>query len=208
MKINVYNIEGKKVEEMELSDLVFGISKNDDLVHQVAVSLSANKRESIAHTKTRGERAGSGRKPWKQKGTGRARVGSVRSPIWKKGGIVFGPRSERNYKKKINSKMNVKAILSVLSGKAKDKEIYIVDKMELPDKKTKEMARVIKNLKISGKVLAVFGKKEKESMLASRNLKNTQNIFSDQLNVLDMLSSRNMLISKESIKQIEKKYSK
>jgi large subunit ribosomal protein L4 len=208
MKISVYNIEGKKVEEMELSDSVFGVSKNDDLVHQVAVSLSANKRESIAHTKTRGERAGSGRKPWKQKGTGRARVGSVRSPIWKKGGIVFGPRSERNYKKKINSKMNVKAILSVLSGKAKDKEIYVVDKMELPEKKTKEMAKVIENLKISGKTLLVFGKKEKDAMLASRNLKNAQKIFSDQLNVLDMLSSRNMLISKESIKQIENKYSK
>jgi large subunit ribosomal protein L4 len=208
MKISVYNIEGKKVEDIDLSDSVFGISKNDDLVHQVAVSLSANKRESIAHTKTRGERAGSGRKPWKQKGTGRARVGSVRSPIWKKGGIVFGPRSERNYKKKINSKMNIKAILSVLSGKAKDKEIYVVDKMELPEKKTKEMAKVVKNLKISGKTLLVFGKKEKDAMLASRNLKDAQNISSDQLNVLDMLSNKNMLISKESIKQIEKKYSK
>jgi large subunit ribosomal protein L4 len=208
MKISVYNIEGKKVEDMDLSDSVFGISKNDDLVHQVAVSLGANKRESIAHTKTRGERAGSGRKPWKQKGTGRARVGSVRSPIWKKGGIVFGPRSERNYKKKVNSKMNIKAILSVLSGKAKDKEIYVVDKMELPEKKTKEMAKVVKNLKISGKTLLVFGKTEKDAMLASRNLKDAQNIFSDQLNVLDMLSSKNMLISKESIKQIEKKYSK
>jgi large subunit ribosomal protein L4 len=208
MKINVYNIKGTKVEEMDLSDSVFGLPKNDDLVHQVAVSLGANKRESIAHTKTRGERAGSGRKPWKQKGTGRARVGSVRSPIWKKGGIVFGPRSERNYKKKINSKMNANAILSVLSGKAKDNEIYVIDKMELTDKKTKEMAKVIKNLKISGKVLVVFGKKEKDIMLASRNLKNAQNIFSDQLNVLDMLNNRNMLISKESIKQIEKKYSK
>jgi len=208
MKIVVYNIEGKKVEDMELSDSVFGVYKNDDLVHQVAVSLGANKRESIAHTKTRGERAGSGRKPWKQKGTGRARVGSVRSPIWKKGGIVFGPRSDRNYKKKINCKMNIKAILSVLSGKAKDNEIYIVDRMELPEKKTKEMAKVIKNLKISGKTLLVFGKKEKDIMLASRNLKDAQNIFSDQLNVLDMLNSRNMLISKDSIKQIEKKYSK
>lgn len=208
MKISVYNIEGKKVEDMDLSDSVFGISKNDDLIHQVAVSLGANKRESIAHTKTRGERSGSGRKPWKQKGTGRARVGSVRSPIWKKGGIVFGPRSERNYKKKINSKMNIKAILSVLSGKAKDKEIYVVDKMELPEKKTKEMAKVVKNLKISGKTLLVFGKTEKDAMLASRNLKDAQNIFSDQLNVLDMLSSKNMLISKESIKKIEKKYSK
>ena len=208
MKIEVYNIEGKKVEDMEVSDLVFGLSKNDDLVHQVAVSLAANKRESIAHTKNRGERAGSGRKPWKQKGTGRARVGSVRTPLWKKGGIVFGPRSDRNYKKKINNKMNVKAILSTLSGKARDKEIYIIDKMEVSEKKTKEIVKIMKNLKISGKTLIAFGEKERNLMPVSRNLKNTKNILSDQLNVLDMLNNRNLLISKDSVKQIEKKYAK
>jgi len=208
MKIEVYNIEGKKIEDMEISDFVFGLSRNDELVHQVVVSLAANKRESISHTKTRGERAGSGKKPWKQKGTGRARVGSVRTPVWKKGGIVFGPRSERNYKKKINRKMNTKAILSVLSGKAKDKEIYVIDKMKISDKKTKEMAKVLKNLDLSGKTLMVFNDKERELMLASRNLKNVQNILSKQLNILDMLNNKNMLISKDSIREIEKKYIK
>lgn len=208
MKIEVYNVEGKKIEDMEVSDLVFGLSKNDDLIHQVAVSLAANKRESISHTKTRGERAGSGRKPWKQKGTGRARVGSVRTPVWKKGGIVFGPRSERNYKKKINGKMNIKAILSVLSGKARDKEIHVIDKMEISNKKTKEMASVMEKLGISGKTLMVFGEKERKLMIVSRNLKNVQNIFLSQLNVLDMLDNKNMLISKNSVKEIEKKYIK
>ncbi len=208
MKIEVYNIEGKKIEDMEISDFIFGLSGNDELVHQVAVSLAANKRKSISHTKTRGERAGSGKKPWKQKGTGRARVGSVRTPVWKKGGIVFGPRSERNYRKKINRKMNTKAILSVLSGKARDKEIYVIDKMEISDKKTKEMAKVLKNLDLSGKTLIVFGDKERDLTLASRNLKNVQNMFLNQLNILDMLNNKNMLISKNSIKEIEKKYIK
>jgi large subunit ribosomal protein L4 len=208
MKIEVHNIEGKKVENMEISDLIFGLPKNDDLVHQVSVSLAANKRESIAHTKTRGERAGSGRKPWKQKGTGRARVGSVRTPLWKKGGIVFGPRSDRNYKKKINSKMNVKAILLVLSGKARDKEICVIDKMEIAERKTKEVAKLMKNLKILGKTLIVFGEKEKNMMIAGRNLKDAQNISLNQLNVLDMLRSRNLLVSKDSIRKIEEKYTK
>jgi large subunit ribosomal protein L4 len=208
MKMKVYNLEGDKVEEMELSDSVFGLSKNDDLVHQVATTLYGNKRIAISHTKTRGERAGSGRKPWKQKGTGRARVGSVRTPIWKKGGIVFGPRSDRNYKKKINNKMNAKAIMAVLSGKVRDNELVVIDKLAFPEQKTKEVSKALENLKIMGKTLIVFNDKERSQVLASRNIKSVENILSNELNVLDMLNNKNLLISKESIREIEKKYSK
>ncbi|HRZ95066.1 MAG TPA: 50S ribosomal protein L4 [Candidatus Moranbacteria bacterium] len=208
MKISIYNLEGKEVKKMEISKEIFGLSKNNDLVHQVAVSIMANRRQVLAHTKTRGERAGSGRKPWKQKGTGRARVGSVRTPIWKKGGIVFGPRSERNFKKKINKKMNAKAIAIVLSGKLKENEIYAVDNLKIESKKTKEFSKFFENLKIKGKTLAIFGSGERDFRIASRNIKNCENSLVEQLNVLDMLNNKYLLISEDSIKELEKKYNK
>src|SRR3989339_2196997 len=119
MKIEVYNLAGKKIEDIEASDAVFGLPGNDELLHQVYVAISANQRQVLAHTKTRGERAGSGKKPWRQKGTGRARVGSVRTPVWKKGGVVFGPRKDRNFSQKINQKMKAQAIRMVLAEKLK-----------------------------------------------------------------------------------------
>ncbi len=191
---------------MELSDEVFNLPKNDELVHQVYVAHMANKRKSIAHTKTRGERAGSGIKPWRQKGTGRARVGSVRTPVWKKGGVVFGPRSERNYKQKINKKMNQKAILTVLSGKAREGEIRVIEHMELLENKTKQMAKVLRNLKIASSILIGFSDKEKQWMRSSRNLPKVKSLTANQLNVVDMLHSRHMLLSKDSIVYLEKKY--
>jgi len=204
--VKVYNLEGKKVEDIELSDSVFGLPANDDLVHQVYVSLMGNKRQALAHTKNRGERAGSGIKPWRQKGTGRARVGSLRTPTWRGGGIAFGPTKDRNFKKKINKKMNAKAIAMVLSGKLRDKEIIVLDKLELANKKTKEMAAVLKKFKLKGSALLSFGGKEKDLMRLSRNLVKVKNIATDQLNVLEMLDNKNLIMSKESIKYLEKKY--
>src|SRR3989339_1158980 len=139
-KIKVYNLAGKTSGEIELADAIFALPKNDELLQQVSVALLANRRQVLAHAKTRGERAGSGIKPWKQKGTGRARVGSVRTPVWRKGGIVFGPRNDRNFKQKINKKMNEKAILLALSGKMKDGQIKVVDKFDFSEKKTKTAA--------------------------------------------------------------------
>jgi len=206
--VKVYNLEGKETEELKLSDSVFGLPANDDLVHQVYVSLMGNKRQVLAHTKNRGERAGSGIKPWRQKGTGRARVGSLRTPTWRGGGVAFGPTKDRNFKKKINKKMNAKAIAMVLSGKLRDKEIIILDKLELANKKTKEMAAVLKKFKLKGSVLLSFGEKEKDLMRLSRNLMKVKNIATDQLNVLEMLDSKNLIMSKESIKYLEKKYAR
>jgi len=206
MKIAIKNLEGKQIEEIEVSETVFGLKRNDELVHQVMVAISANNRQVIADTKTRGERAGSGIKPWKQKGTGRARVGSVRTPLWKKGGVVFGPNNDRNFKKKINKKMNQKAITIVLSGKLKDGEIIVVDKFEFKDKKTKEVAKTVADLKIKGKTLMAFSDNEKDLRAASRNIEKMENILTSQLNVLDMLSNKNLLLTKESIMYLNEKY--
>jgi len=205
-KVKVYNLEGKEVENIELSDAVFGLPKNDDLVHQVYVSLTANKRQVLADTKNRGERSGSGIKPWAQKGTGRARVGSSRTPTWRGGGIAFGPTSDRNFKKKINKKMNFKAITLVLTGKVRDAELIVVDKIELAENKTKRMAAALQNFKLSGKSLMAFMDAEKKVMLSSRNLPKVKNILVQQLNVLDMLNYKNLILSKEAVKFLEEKY--
>lgn len=208
MKIAVYNKEGKEVEKMELSEAVFGVKRNDDLIHQAMVAIESNQRQTIAHTKNRGERAGSGIKPWRQKGTGRARVGSRRTPTWRKGGVAFGPRKDQNFSKKINKKMNAKAIKMVLSAKLKDGEILVLDKLDLAEKKTKAMAQILKNLKISGKTLMAFSETEKDLRIASRNLKKVENILTNQLNVLEMLKNKFLLMTKDSMKYLEEKYSK
>jgi large subunit ribosomal protein L4 len=133
-------------------------------------------------------------------------VGSVRTPVWRKGGVVFGPRCDKNFEKKINKKMNSRAIVMVLSGKFKDDNIKVVDDLAMADKKTKAAAELIKNLKISGKTLIAFSQKEKDLRVASRNLKGVSNILTDQLNVADMLSNKYLLMSKESVKLLEDKY--
>lgn len=205
-KVKIYNIEGGVVEELEVSDAVFGLADNVDLVNQVAVSLEANCRQVLADTKTRGERAGSGIKPWKQKGTGRARVGSKRTPLWKKGGVVFGPNNDRNFKKKINKKMNKKAVAVVLSGKLRDGEIFVLDNFETFEKKTKNVAKALNNLKIKGANLFLFSGQEKDFRLASRNLPSTENILAEQVNVLDLLRKKNVFMSKSTVNFLEKRY--
>ena len=208
MKISIYNIAGKEVEKMELSETVFGLKRNDELIHQVMVAIEANNRQILAHTKTRGDRAGSGIKPWRQKGTGRARVGSVRTPVWRKGGVVFGPRNDRNFSQKVNKKMNIKAIQMVLGGKIKDKELIVLDNLTLKEKKTKTMAEILNNLKIDKKVLMAFAGPEKDLRIASRNIKNVKNILTSQLNVSEMMKNKFLLMTKESIKYLEEKYAK
>ncbi|HCP08430.1 MAG TPA: 50S ribosomal protein L4 [Candidatus Moranbacteria bacterium] len=207
-QVKIYNLEGKEIESLELNDSVFGLPKNDDLVHQVFVSLTANQRQVLAHTKNRGDRAGSGIKPWAQKGTGRARVGSSRTPTWRGGGIAFGPRSDRNFSKKINKKMNAKAIATVLSGKLKDSELIIVEKMDLAEKKTKNMSAAMKKLNFKGRALIAFGDNELEMMRVTSNLPKVNNISVKKLNVLDMLNNKNLILSKESVRFLEEKYKK
>lgn len=208
MKYPVHNLEGKKVKDIELSENIFGVAANDALLHQVYVSQFANCRKILAHTKDRSERAGSGKKPWRQKGTGRARVGSVRSPIWRKGGIVFGPTKDRNFKKDIPQKMNQKALTVALSGKLTDKEIIIVDTLKIKEAKTRVMSKAIEALKLKGSILIGFSKSERESKRASRNIVKIDNIDAENLNVFDILNHKYLLMSEDGIKSIEGKYNK
>lgn len=144
MKVKLYNQQGQETGTIELPDRVFGLKWNPDLVHQVVTSYAANRRRGTAHAKTRGEVRGGGRKPWRQKGTGRARHGSIRSPIWKGGGVTHGPRNDKIYVKKINKKMAKKALYTVLSAKARDREILITDDLKFPEAKTKTAAAMFR----------------------------------------------------------------
>ena len=146
METQIYNQKGEAVKKIKLPEEVFGLDWNDDLVHQVVVSMASNRRDAIAHTKNRGDVSGGGKKPWRQKGTGRARHGSIRSPIWRGGGITFGPLNERNWSKKINKKMKVKALFTVLSQKLKDSEILFVDNFNFEAPKTKMAKGILEKL--------------------------------------------------------------
>lgn len=206
MKFPVHNLKGEKVKDIELSSSVFDLSANDALLHQIYVAQYANRRQVLAHTKDRAERAGSGKKPWKQKGTGRARVGSVRTPVWRKGGVVFGPTKDRNFKKDVPKKMNKKALAIALSGKVRDKELFLVDSLKADVVKTKMMKEALESLKISRSALMGFSKDEKEMMKASRNLPKVDNILVDNLNVFDILNHKYLIISEDGVNILTEKY--
>lgn len=206
MKTAVYDIEGKKTADIDLSEAVFNVPANDALLHQAYVAIAGNQRTVIAHAKDRGERAGSGKKPWRQKGTGRARAGSVRSPIWRKGGVTFGPTKERNFKKNVTKAMNQKAIKVALSEKVRSGSLYIIDSFSFPEKKTKHIASFIKKLNLSGSALFGFDAAEHEWSRASRNIAKCLALPAAGLNVHDLLDYRNLVISADSVKYLEKKY--
>ncbi len=206
-KISVYNVKGEEVEKLEISDAVFGLPSNNTLIHQVFVALMANIRGIYAHTKTRAEVAGSGKKPWKQKGTGRARVGSVRNPVWRKGGIVFGPRNTRNFVQKINQKMRRKAVMTALSEKIRDEKMIVLDTFSFPEKKTKLVAQALRDLKLTGKSIVMgLSSEEKVFEKASRNIPRLENILADNVNVADLLNHQYFVLSKASLQALEKKF--
>src|SRR4030042_1453519 len=186
MKINVYNQEGKEIGNTLLPKEIFDVKINPPLVQQVVVSQMANRREVLANAKTRGEVRGGGRKPWRQKGTGRARHGSRRSPIWRGGGITFGPRKDRVFKKKINKKVRRSALLMVLSGKVKNNLLVVLEDLKLEKAKTKLMVAVLKKLPSKEQnALLVLPKMDKSLITASRNIPNIETIQAKDLNALD-----------------------
>lgn len=203
LTVSVYNIKGEEVETVKLPAKVFGLKVKDDLISQAVNAQVANSRIPYAHVKDRSEVRGGGRKPWRQKGTGRARHGSIRSPIWSGGGVTFGPRNERNFSKKINKKAKRKALLMALSSKARDKELIVLDSLKLEKGKTKLMAELIKKLKVSSVLIATS---DKNVIRANQNLSHTKTIANNSLNVVDLLSFKHFLLDKESIKLIEKIY--
>jgi large subunit ribosomal protein L4 len=206
-KIDVYNLEGKKVSDLSLNESVFGLEKNDALVHQVYVAQAANRRSGSAHTKIRSAVRGGGRKPWKQKGTGNARTGSIRNPIWRGGGTIFGPLKGNNHTKNINVKMKKKALLAVLSDKVRNDKVRIVDSLKLEKMKTKIIADMIQHMKVDKKsTLIGFATQEAHNHLAARNIERILAMETEKLNVYDVLNTEYMILSIDSVKQLEEKY--
>lgn len=204
--IAVHNLEGKKIEDLKVSDVVFGEKANNELLHQVYMVIAGNQRNPIAHTKDKSEVAGSGKKPFKQKGTGSARQGQKRNPVMKGGGVAFGPTNERNFKRDVNKKMKQKAVRIALSEKLKAGTIVAVDALTFEKPKTKLFAELLGKLNIKGTALLAFADQEKELTLYSRNLAKTENILTKDLNVYDLLNRKYVLLSKQSIQYLEEKF--
>ncbi len=212
MNADVYNLKNEKVGTVELPESVFGAKWSPILVKQVAESQNANARDPWAHTKTRGEVRGGGKKPWRQKGTGRARHGSTRSPIWVGGGKAHGPRNDRDYSQKVNKKMKHVALFSVLSRKLKDGEVKVFDSLAIEAPKTKMMASILialLNMRKNAKrydVLLVDHAANKNLFRASANLEKTKAIDAASLNILDVMNHKNLFLDKAAIATIEKQY--
>jgi len=205
--VSLLNTKGEQVGSLTLEASLFDVKMNPALIHEAVVAQQANSREAIAHTKTRGEVAGSSKKPWKQKGTGRARHGSTKSPIWVGGGITFGPRNERNFSLKINKRAKRKALAMILSEKVATDRFIAVDTLELKDGKTKELLAILKNLPISKKkTLIVLPPAQKDVAIAAKNMKGIETMPSNTLNVVDLLKADVVLISKEAIDMITQTY--
>jgi large subunit ribosomal protein L4 len=221
MNLPVYNKEGKEVKQLELSDEIFGLKWNGDLVHQVVVSMLSNARDNNAHTKNRGEVAGGGKKPWRQKGTGRARHGSSRSPIWVGGGVTFGPRNDRNYKKKINKKVRAKALATVLSQKVRENELILVDEVSFDAPKTKNARLIIEALAKNENYAKLTNKNGNTALIglgsrdenAEKSFANFKTMFVDEvrnLNPVDVLNYKYLVIlnAEEGIKALSDRLDK
>lgn len=203
-KVSFYNQQGEKIGETLLPKEIFETNLNTDLLHQVVVAQMANRRRVIAHTKNRGEVRGGGKKPWRQKGTGRARHGSIRSPIWKGGGVVFGPRKERVFKKRIPDKMKNKALFMALSAKAEKDLLFVIDDLKVEKKKTKLIKDILNKIfKKRESVLIVIPSYDKNIIFSARNIPKTKVMQAKDLNTLDLLSFKYLLITKESLKVIK-----
>ncbi len=205
-KVDIYNLEGNKVSDMELNDSVFGVERNNALVHQVYVAQAANRRSGSAHAKIRSDVRGGGKKPWKQKGTGNARAGSIRSPLWRGGGVTFGPLKGKNYAKNINEKMKRKALLIALSEKARMDKIFVIDSLKMDELKTKIVFSMIKNIGIEKNMLFGLAISESDTYKATRNVEKAKTIETEKLNVYDVMNAEYLVLSAESLNQIEKKY--
>ncbi|MBS5681867.1 MAG: 50S ribosomal protein L4 [Clostridium sp.] len=204
-KIDVYDINGKKVKELELNEAVFGIEPNEAVVHSVLVNFLANQRQGTQSTKTRSEVSGGGRKPWRQKGTGRARQGSIRAPQWIKGGIALGPKP-RSYKYTVNKKERQLAVKSVLSSKVLENELVVVDSLPLNDIKTKEMVKALSNLKVEGKALIMLPEKNEKVQKSARNIEGVKTTLVETINVYDLLKYNKLVVTEDTVKKLEEVY--
>ncbi|WKZ24422.1 MAG: 50S ribosomal protein L4 [Patescibacteria group bacterium] len=210
----IHNQNGEEVGQTELSEAVFGVSPNKSLVHQALVAQMSNERKVLAHTKDRSEVRGGGKKPWKQKGTGRARAGSSRSPIWIGGGVTFGPTNQRSFGKDLNLKMKRKALKIVLSDKVINKKLVILDDLKIEEFKTKIFKGIIDKVRANaleenqGKILMIDSSAEMTVKNSARNLPDVKMINVDNLNIVDVLHYPNLFLTDRALKIIEERYQK
>ena len=204
-KVDVLDMKGKKVSDIELADSVFGIEPNEAIVHSVLVNYLANQRQGTQSTKTRAEVSGGGRKPWRQKGTGRARQGSIRAPQWVKGGIALGPKP-RSYKYTVNKKERRLAIRSVLSSKVLENNLVVLDKAEMKEIKTKEMVKTLANLKVEGKTLILLPERNENVQKSARNINGVKTTLVNTINVYDLLKYNKLVVTVDAVKKLEEVY--
>ena len=208
LKIKVYNQAVEPLKDLELPAKVFGVEANNELLHQAVVAQMANARQVLADTKGRAEVSGGGKKPWKQKGTGRARAGSSRSPIWIGGGVTFGPTSDRNFKKKINQKMKQKALFMVLSDKLATEALVVLENLDFTEYKTKKfneiLTKIEKNVLKNERrnVLVVNESNEEKAKYSGRNLQGVKIINAENINLLDLLNYKNLVITENVVKSL------
>ena len=202
--VAVYNIEGKEVGTIELNDAVFGVEVNDHLVHMAVVNQLANKRQGTQKAKTRAEVSGGGRKPWRQKGTGHARQGSTRAPQWTGGGVVFAP-VPRDYSFKMNRKEKRAALLSALTSRVEEKKLIVVDELAFEAPKTKDFAKVLKNLDVS-KALVVLEDGNVNAEMSAKNIPDVKTAKTNTINVYDILKYNTVIATKAAVRNIEEVY--
>ena len=202
--VSVYNIEGKEVGTIDLSDAVFGVEVNEHLVHMAVVSQLANKRQGTQKAKTRSEVSGGGRKPWRQKGTGHARQGSIRAPQWTGGGVVFAP-VPRDYEVKMNKKERRAALKSALTSKVQDNKLVVVDSLALAEVKTKEMQKVLTNLKAE-KALVITADNDQNVVLSARNIADVETATPATINTYDVMKHNTVVVTKDAVASIEEVY--
>jgi large subunit ribosomal protein L4 len=205
-KVALYNISGEQVGEIELNDDVFGIEINAHVMYEAVKVYLANQRQGTQSAKTRSEVRGGGRKPWRQKGTGRARQGSIRSPQWKGGGVVFAPKP-RDYSMQLPKKIRRLALKSAFSSKAENNEIIVLDQLSMEGPKTKEMIKVLNNLKVDKKALIVMPEKDNNVVLSARNIPGVKTTEVNTLNVYDILNYNTFIITQDAVKKVEEVYS-
>ncbi len=204
LKVDVLNIEGKKIGDLDLNENIFGVEVNDIVMHAALVNYLANQRQGTQSTKTRSEVSGGGRKPWKQKGTGRARQGSIRAPQWIKGGIALGPKP-RKYTYAIPKKMRKLAIKSALTSKLQEGNLIVVDKIALSEIKTKKMVEVLNNLN-ANKALVVINAKDLNVTASTKNIQNAKAITVNTINIFDLLKYNKLILTSDAVKTIEEVY--
>jgi large subunit ribosomal protein L4 len=207
-KVKVYNTAGQVVKDVDVNDDIYSVAVQQSLVHQVVVAQQANARHNFAHTKDRSEVRGGGKKPWRQKGTGRARHGSSRSPIWIGGGVTFGPRKDRNFSKDVNKKMKRKALFMTLTDKLAKEQMVVLDALTVETPKTKDMVQAFAALPVGRKVLVVLPETNENVWKAVRNIPNVKTITANSLNVVDVLNADTLVVPEAALEVIESVYLK